>query len=77
MAETDPSTLRPGTKVRYVPSGEIRTLARRKDPKEGPLPGWWLEEGGGLADAVFDAEEWEVVVDVVECFPPAELGGEG
>lgn len=72
---TDPSTFEPGTKVRYVPSGEVRTLARRKDPAE-TLPGWWLVEGGGLADIVFEHDEWELVVDP-DPFPPAELGGEG
>lgn len=41
------SILRPGDKLR-ANDGEIVELARRKEP--GDLPGWWLTDGGGLAD---------------------------
>lgn len=61
--------LAPGTKVRWMPGGDIFVLARRKDPTEHDhstpwFPGWWIEDGGpGLADFVLDNPkgDWEVV----------------
>lgn len=65
MDTIEPADLEPGTTIRHRTSGTERTLARRKTEAEldeaGPprWPGWWLEEGGGIADRVF-VEEWEV-----------------
>jgi hypothetical protein len=57
--------LRPGTRVRYKPNGDIAVLARRKREFESSslLMGWWVVDGGGLADVVIDADdsEWEVL----------------
>lgn len=55
-----------GTRVRYKPTKDVLTLARRKTPSESNLPGWWVEPvygGGGLADVVIDDElsDWEVL----------------
>ncbi len=53
-----------GTKVRYKPNGDIAVLDRRKEEWEGTaLAGWWVRDGGGLADCVIDADdsEWEVI----------------
>ena len=50
--------LQPGQRLQHR-GGVVVTLARRKnsgDAKPGfkYLPGWWVEEGGGLADLVID-----------------------
>lgn len=57
--------LTPGVKLQHR-DGKIVTLDRRKDPADhdskAPFwPGWWIVEGGGLADMVYDApnSEWE------------------
>lgn len=55
--------LKPGDRIR--PRGRpgdsaIRTIKARKDDDSG----WWIENGGGLADAVFDRDtrdRWEKV----------------
>lgn len=58
------SELQPGTKVRYE-DGTIVTLDRRKtlDESDFRLPGWWVVEGGGLADLVIDDRDsrWTVL----------------
>lgn len=61
--------LKPGMRLRHS-DGEEVTLARRKQPSDKhhglPFhPGWWLVEGGGLADMVIDSSDsgWEVVGD--------------
>lgn len=61
--------LQPGTRLQYA-DGEIAVLDHRKDPNEDHhgLPfhtGWWLRDGGGLADFVIDAPDtdWKVLDD--------------
>ena len=68
--------LRPGMRLRYR-DGTVVTLARRKSPSDllpetrrgmERLPyhsGWWLRDGGGLADFVLDADEsdWTILED--------------
>jgi hypothetical protein len=71
MAEraANADALRPGTRARHV-SGRIVTLDRRKhqsehDPRQPWQPGWWVIEGGGLADYVLDDPHygWTVLDD--------------
>lgn len=54
----DPRELKPGTTVRYK-NGELRTLERRKEDASG----WWLKEGGGLYDGVWENGDWFVVAE--------------
>lgn len=35
-------------------SGDIRQLGERKDDGSG----WWIADGGGLADAALDGPDW-------------------
>lgn len=49
-------TAQPGTVVSYLPSRDHVTLDRRKDDDSG----WWLREGGGLADHAFATGPWEL-----------------
>lgn len=58
--------LQPGTRLQH-PDGAVVTLDRRKTSEEAfVLPGWWLCEGGGLADVVIDSDvsDWTVLSDV-------------
>lgn len=55
--KVDPRKLTPGTRVSHASSGDLCTLDRRKDDDSG----WWIREGGGLVDAVWDDGEWTVV----------------
>lgn len=53
--------LYPGDRLQHA-DGMVVTLARRKRPSDGcsaiPFhPGWWLTDGGGLADFVIDDPE--------------------
>lgn len=53
--------LRPGDRLQSK-DGTVVTLARRKHPDEDhhglPFhPGWWIEEGGGLADFAIEHPE--------------------
>lgn len=56
--------LMPGVRVRSA--AKTVTLASRKDDNSG----WWLVEGGGLADYVLDGMDWYVVdvVKLTRCF---------
>jgi len=67
-AHNQPSVdLKPGTRLQHR-DGAIVTLDRRKNPDENRpgfryLPGWWVVEGGGLADIVIDdpKSDWRVI----------------
>lgn len=61
------ATLAPGTRLRHK-DGTVVVLERRKQPGEGSprlpfFPGWWVRDGGGLADRVIDADDgcWTVL----------------
>lgn len=58
MADThvDPKTLEPGTVVRHRTGGDA-ILDRRKEDDSG----WWIRDGGGLADFVWESGDWSVV----------------
>lgn len=63
MIKAASKDLLPGTRMKHR-DGAIATLTRRKSPEERDFkPGWWCEEGGGLADTVIDADDgmWEVL----------------
>lgn len=53
----DPRRLTPGTTIRYRQMPCTQTLTRRKDDNSG----WWLEDGKGLADRVWNGGDWSVV----------------
>ncbi len=63
--------LRPGTRVRYKPTGTVAVLSRRKVEAEHVAdipfhPGWWIDgetRWGGLADFVLDDPDgnWEAL----------------
>ncbi len=61
MADVDPKLLTPGTVVRYLPTGQISALDRRKGPQE-PFPGWWLTDSSGIADMVWEKGDWDVPI---------------
>ncbi len=60
--------LQPGTVLRHKDGTRV-VLDRRKDPgahrrpTEQFWPGWWVVDGGGLADFVIDAKDsqWTVL----------------
>jgi hypothetical protein len=59
--------LKPGDRLRHS-SGSVVTIRRRKSADDDHhglsfRPGWWLVEGGGLADFVFDDSpgEWTLI----------------
>ena len=55
------AALRPGTRIEAI-DGRVMTLKVRKTEKESDRhPGWWLVEGGGLADSSFAEHGWKVV----------------
>jgi hypothetical protein len=59
--------LQPGTRLRYRNGEHVVLLHRkREDDERHGLPyhaGWWLRDGGGLADFVIDDPEsdWTVL----------------
>jgi len=61
--------LQPGDRLQHA-DGKVVTLDCRKRPDDGRsnnpfFPGWWLVEGGGLADFVIDEpqSQWVPVID--------------
>lgn len=53
----DPKKLQPGALVKHVSGGAPLILDRRKEDDSG----WWLRDGGGLADHVWNHGTWTIV----------------
>lgn len=61
MAATISERCRLGVVLRHITSGDVAVLGRRKEDDSG----WWVSNGGGLADSVIETD-WEYVAPALD-----------